>query len=238
MMPAGEPILAVVPCRKGSRRLVGKNMRTVGGIPLIDRTLLCLSRANLPVLTVVSTDDEAVRDRATALGFPPPFMRPPELATDTASSVDVALHALDWLAGQGKAPEMLLLLQVTSPFREPDDLVAAVRLLSGAPAADAVVGVRAVHAAPQHIFAQDGCTRLLRGAICDWVDAPILVPNGALYLVRTTALRSQRTFYPAATLGLPMPSERSIDIDTAEDLLLAEALETVFHSVPARKTAP
>jgi CMP-N,N'-diacetyllegionaminic acid synthase len=238
MMPAGAPILALVPCRKGSRRLAGKNLRTVGGIPLIDRTLFCLARADLPVRTVVSTDDEAVRDRAAALGFPPPFVRPPELATDTASSVDVALHALDWLAGRGEAPAMLLLLQVTSPFREPDDLVAAVRLLSGAPAADAVVGVRTVPAAPQYVFTQDGHTGFLRGAIRESVEPPILVPNGAVYLVRTAALRAQRTFYPVATLGLPMPAERSLDIDTAEDLLFAEALESAFRSAPAGKTAP
>lgn len=238
MMSAGAPILAVVPCRKGSRRLAGKNLRPVGGIPLIDRTLLCLARANLHARTIVSTDDDDVRARAAALGCPPPFVRPAELATDTASSVDVALHALDWLAGVGEEPDMLLLLQVTAPFREPGDLIEAVRLLSDSPAADAVVGLRQLHVAPQYIFARDGVSQYLRGAVRESAKPPIFVPNGSIYLIRTKVLRSQRTFYPPATLGLPMPPRRSLDIDTADDLLIAEALESASGSSLAGKTFP
>jgi CMP-N,N'-diacetyllegionaminic acid synthase len=230
-------VLTIVPCRKGSKRLAGKNLRSVGGIPLIDRTLRCAKRANLNGPIIVSTDDEDIAGRAAAFGLAPPFQRPESLATDDASSLDVALHALDWVAARdGGDPDYVLLLQVTSPFRQPDDIHQAVALLSGNPAADAVVGVQPLHVGPRHVLHQSD-SGLLRTACRADAGVPVLVPNGAIYLVRTTALRNQRSFYPDATMGLVMPASHSIDIDTADDLILADALARILDEAPA-ETAP
>lgn len=216
-------VLTIIPCRKGSKRLPGKNLRLVGGISLLERTLRCAIQAKLNGPIVVSTDDDEVIASATNLGLPPPFRRPATLATDDASSLDVAFHALDWATDQAIYPEYILLLQVTSPFRQAEDIQKALAMLAGNQAAEAVVGVQALHVGPQYILhpAEDGMLH----SVSSWpVAAPALIPNGAIYLVRTASLLNQKTFYPKATLGLTMPASRSIDIDTADDLALAEAL--------------
>jgi len=232
------PILVIVPCRKGSRRLPGKNQKSVGGVPLIDRTLCCLIDSGLNFRLIVSTDDDYVRERAIALGFSPPFVRPDTLATDIASSVDVALHTLDWVEENEYIPSIVLLLQITSPFRVPKDIVDAVNLLATTPAADAVVGVKEIHVAPQHLFVRSDGTQFLQATMRNSVGSPIVVPNGSIYLIRAQALRSKRTFFPAATLGLTLPPERSLDIDTAEDLAVAEVLHSAMMSTSDRRQLP
>lgn len=230
-------VLTIVPCRKGSKRLIGKNLRAVGGIPLIDRTLHCALQANLNGPIIVSTDDDEVANRAAALGLPPPFQRPASLATDEASSIDVALHALDWTSTQNAGdPDYVLLLQVTSPFRRPEDIHQALTLLSDNQAANAVVSVQALHVGPQHVLYR-GNDGMLHAATHKYAAAPALTPNGAIYLIRTAALRKQRTFYPDATLGLTMPASRSVDIDTADDLILVDALYRVFSEQAAGEAA-
>lgn len=224
-MPDG--VLFLIPARGGSQRLPGKNLRTVGGIPLVGRAARTarLAAARLdggPHRVVCSTDDPAIAASARAWGAETPFERPPTLATATATSVDVALHALEALAGSGSAGERfraIVLVQATSPLTTPDDLLRAVERFDAAHGAG-VVSVTAAHPAAWH-QAIDADHRL-RPVAADGADAML---TGAFYVADPTILGRDRRFVePGVTIGMPVLLERSIDIDEPADLEIAEGL--------------
>src|SRR5438093_3043672 len=110
-------ILALITARRGSKRLPAKNVRLLRGVPLITWSIDVVR--NIPEICdiLVSTDDAATAEIARRAGAAVPWLRPAALATDTASSVDVCLHSLDWYEQAHGAVDGLLLLQPTSPFR-------------------------------------------------------------------------------------------------------------------------
>ncbi len=184
-------ILALIPARGASKRLPRKNVRPLGGVPLIGWTIRAAKESGVLERIVVSTDDDEIAAIARSEGAEVPFMRPAELAQDDSSSEAVGEHALHSLAGQdGYEPEYILLLQPTSPLRTADDIRSLIALREKN-AATAVVSFRGGAAAPEL--------------------------NGALYLVRTDVFLEEKTFFPACALHYIMPPERSIDIDTEAD---------------------
>jgi N-acetylneuraminate synthase/N,N'-diacetyllegionaminate synthase len=209
-----RPVLFLIPARAGSRRLPGKNLRTIAGIPLVGRAaMLARSAARLvpdgPHAVVCSTDDPAIADVARAWSAETPFLRPAALADDLATSVDVALHALESLAGAGREHRAVVLLQPTSPLTSPADVAAAVRLFDESGQAS-VATVTPVHAAlDAGGEALPGTARL----------------NGAVYAIAPAELRAERRFVtPGRTRLLSMPAERSVDVDELADLEVAEAI--------------
>ncbi|HEX2616790.1 MAG TPA: acylneuraminate cytidylyltransferase family protein, partial [Flavobacteriales bacterium] len=136
-------VLYLIPARGGSKGLPGKNIRPLLGRPLIAWTIAtaleAAQRRNGRV--VVSTDDAAIAEVARAHGAEVPFMRPAELAGDTASSMDVVLHALRTLTAEGDAFDLVCMLEATSPQRDADDVVGAIDRLAGSPEAESIVGV-------------------------------------------------------------------------------------------------
>lgn len=234
--------LGIVPARGGSKGLRDKNLRTVGGKSLV-RLAIEQARASGAISRVIcSTDSDAIAAEAIRAGGDVPFRRPAELATDAAGSVDVAIHAVREIEGQrGRPVDLVCLLQPTSPLRRPDDVARAVRLLLDDPAADSVVSLcPAEHAQPAWL------RKIVDGAVQpyfeqfasfarrqDLEDYPTAYrPNGAVYVVRRDVLLDQRTFQGRRCLALPMPPERSIDVDTETDLVCAEALWQYLHDRP------
>ena len=111
-------ILALILARGGSKRIAGKNIRKLGGKPLIQWSIDVAKRTPEIDDILISTDDEVIAEVAINQGLSIPWLRPKELSTDTATSVDAALHALDWYEKQSGMVDGLLLLQPTSPFRK------------------------------------------------------------------------------------------------------------------------
>ncbi|HYO44874.1 MAG TPA: N-acetylneuraminate synthase family protein [Candidatus Limnocylindrales bacterium] len=219
-------ILFLVPARGASLRVPGKNLLPIGGIPLVGRA----ARAGLaaaaalpggPHAVVCSTEDDAIAAAAAAWGAQV-VRRPPELATDTATSLDVARHALhahDAL-DRGGPFETLVLLQPTSPLVDPADVVAAVerhRASGGTP----VTSVVATHPGAWHHATGDDGTL---------TPAPPTGPGdvllaGAFYVVGAAHLRAGGSFVePGRTLGHAIRPETAVDVDERVDLAIAEAL--------------
>jgi N-acylneuraminate cytidylyltransferase len=157
-----------------------------------------------------------------------PFVRPAELATGEARSIDVVRHALEVLP---ETYDLLVLLQPTSPLRLAADIDAAVRLCveSGAPAC---VSLTPADKPPQWMHALSE-HQTLQPVLPDYDQAsrrqglpPAYAINGAVYVARTDWIRGQENFVGPETVGYIMPRERSIDIDEELDLVLAEALES------------
>lgn len=223
-------VLAIVPARSGSKAIAGKNLALLAGQPLIAWTLNAAAASQRINRTIVSTDSSTIADTARRLGGDVPFLRPAHLAADDTPMIPVLIHALDWLAEhESYKPDVLLLLQPTSPLRTSADIDGALEKLE-TENADAVVGVSAARTHPALARRIDERGRLVRFvdglALPDRrQDAPAAYEiNGAIYAVRVEVLRRRRSWYNDRTLGYVMPAERSVDIDEPMDLLLAEAM--------------
>lgn len=218
-------LLIVVPARGGSKRLPGKNLRELGGRSLLTRTADALRDSGVSATCVLSTDDDSIAAAGAALGWLVPFRRPASLSGDDAATVPVVLHAVDWfLDSKGQDPTLVMVLQVTSPFRTGSAIAQALERLDARPDADAVVAMTRIDRAPRHIFAL-GAEGYAAPLSTEEAPRPLLMPNGALYLVRTQALRQTGTLFPPRTLPLTMDGVAAIDIDDAGDWRLAQAVE-------------
>lgn len=224
-------VLVVIPARGGSKGLPGKNIKPLGGLPLLGWTAEALRQSHLhEARCLLSTDDIAIAEAGRACGLAAPFLRPAALAGDTAASVDVVLHALDWLAeAHDEHPSWVLLLQPTSPFRPPAVIDLAWKKLHNDPTLDAVIAVKALHCSPGSLFLPDAQGRLQSlddDGISRRQDGPgLLTPNGALYLIRSSVLCAGGNFFPPASAPLPMDAITSLDIDDITDWAMAEALQ-------------
>ena len=122
-------VLGIIPARGGSKGLPGKNIKLLNGIPLIAYTIKEALNSNLEEF-IVSTDSEEIAEVARNYGGKVPFLRPAEIATDNASSLDVVLHALDFMKEhEGKEYDAIMLLQPTTPYRDREDINQAINLL-------------------------------------------------------------------------------------------------------------
>jgi len=225
-------LLILVPARGGSKGLPRKNTKWLGGIPLLGWTAEAVLSAKIGtnVSIVLSTDDAEIAALGRDVGLDVPFLRPVELATDTASVVDVALHALEWHEENRRISHAaVMLLQPTSPFRTPESLATAVAMLQR-DSSDGVIGVKPVYRSLSTMFQRD--TEELLTAIGDNGPSsvrrqdtePMYTPNGALYLIRSQALHEKRSFFAGRLRGLVMDQIASIDIDDPIDWALAEAV--------------
>lgn len=229
-MIAGKKILGLIPARGGSKGLPGKNTRSFCGRPLISWTIDAALESGCIDALVVTTDDRNIAEVARASGAEVPFLRPPELATDTASSIDVAIHAIDWLQKAGHSFDMMILLEPTSPLREASDIKAGISLLLSS-GAGTVVGVcRAESAHPAFMY-----RRGADGRLTPFLDAqptglrrqdiePVFYLEGTLYVSWIDVFRSRRSFYHDDTVGYEVPKWKSIEIDDMTDFVMAEAV--------------
>jgi CMP-N,N'-diacetyllegionaminic acid synthase len=221
-------VLAVVPARGGSKGVHRKNLRLLKGKPLIEYTLQTSLASKYISRLIVSTDDPEIASFSRSLGVEVPFMRPAALASDTASQMDVVLHALEYFQRtNGILYDIVLLLQPTAPLRIVDDIEGALDLLFTAQA-DSVVSFNLVeHNHPYYMYKiTDGNPKPLFeipvGVTRRQDFPPIYIRNGAIYAARSSLLIEQRTFYGKDMRAYIMPSNRSINIDTELDFALAE----------------
>lgn len=227
-MTYGKRVLCVIPARGGSKGVPGKNTRPLRGKPLIAYTIeQALASRNVDRV-VVSTDSPAIADAALAAGAEVPFMRPVELATDAAGSIDVVLHAMEWVwEEEGRPYDVVVLLHATTPLRSVKDIDAVIGLLDGS--ADNVISVTEAHRNPYFNMvetAPDGSVHLVKaGAFLTRQSAPAVFDmNSSIYAWWWDALVRSRSVFPGRTLAYVMPRERSVDIDDETDFILAEAL--------------
>jgi N-acylneuraminate cytidylyltransferase/CMP-N,N'-diacetyllegionaminic acid synthase len=228
-MYRNRKIIAVIPARGGSKGLVGKNVMPLRGKPLvvwtIEQALLCgyIDR------TIVSTDDGNIADIARRHGADVPFIRPLELATDRSSTMDVLVHALDFVGREGKAYDIVVLLQPTSPLRHHSDISGAIKFFFEKRAL-AVVSVCQTEHHPfwTNTLPDDGCMKeFIRPEVENKArqDLPDYYRiSGSLYVADVVSLLTERTFYGERTFAYIMPKERSVDIDSLMDFQFADFL--------------
>lgn len=228
-------LLAVIPARGGSKGLPGKNIRPFAGLPLIAHSVLFAKLCPEITRCVVSTDSPEIAEVARRFGADVPFLRPAELARDESSVWPALRHALAEVErGEGAAYDALLLLDPTSPAREPADVAGAVRRLQASPEAQGVIGVSQPEFTPvSHCVIERGgwMAPLVEGG--DRYERRQEEPtvyriNGSLYVWWAAFVRRHEGSWRAERRYLihEIPESRAMSIDTAEQFERAEWLVT------------
>lgn len=223
-MISGKTVVAIITARGGSKGLPGKNLREVAGRSLIVWTVEQARASKLLDRTILSTDDEAIAAAGRSAGCDVPFIRPAELATDSATSLDVLRHAMR----QIERYDYVVMLQPTSPLRTGSDIDGAIALCV-ANNAPSCVSVSVSSKSPHWMFTLGSDFKLV--PVLPQTQAsrrqefpPVYVLNGAVYVTRWEHLIEGKGFFEPGTIAYQMPPERSLDIDTEFDLRLANAL--------------
>lgn len=218
-------ILAIIPARGGSKGVPRKNIKSLCGKPLIYYTLDAVEPFKAFMDICVSTDDEEIKDIIERYGISIPFMRPRSLATDTASTADVLLHALQFYSEKGRYYDILLLLQPTSPFRKSRHIEEALSLFRDD--IDMVVSVKKSHSAVAicreneqgylELPLNEKASR--RQDLMDFYEY-----NGAIYVIRVESLLRCRNLIFDKKIKYVMDGLSSVDIDDDLDFEYAEFL--------------
>ena len=223
-------LLALIAARGGSKRLPRKNVLKLAGKSLIAWSIEAGLRSKYVDRVIVSTDDEEIAEISKYYGADVPFMRPMELSRDTTSSMDVILHSIRTLEKNGDRYEYLLLLQPTSPLRTEHHIDEAVKFLAEK-AADGVIGVAEMehpiewaNKLPENLSMDGFISEENQGK--PYQDFPQRYRiNGAIYLYKVSAIMmGDGVFLKEGAYAYKMDQMDSIDIDTQDDFLIAEAL--------------
>ena len=226
-------VLGVITARGGSKSVPGKNLKRLGGKPLIAYTVDAARESGVFDRTIVSTEDAAIADAARDLGCELPFVRPAALSADETKHLDVMEHAVRTLRDQGYVADAVMILQPTSPLRRPQDIRASVDLLASS-GADSVVSVSAVpvHYHPLRtlrVDADGNATLFVSGEPVRRRDKrrqdlpPVWAMNGAIYLFRASTLSDpEPSLFGARSVAYEMPHPSGLSIDDLDDWMEVE----------------
>lgn len=228
--------MAVIPARGGSKGLPGKNILLLMGKSVLVYTVEAALQARSLDRVILSTDSEEIAEVGRLAGAEVLFMRPAELATDSAHPTAVLEHAVTYLEEtDGYITELVVTLQPTSPLRVSSDIDDAVQLLQNNGEMDSVITIMEVGLPPYWVLRTDG--PYLRPFIDDGTDYSLMRrqeleqtyrPNGAVYVTRRELLKNRGLIFSAFSQGktgyVLMDPIRSLDIDTQTDFTVIESI--------------
>ena len=220
--------LYVIPARGGSKGIPGKNIKPLNGKPLIAYSIKVARQLADDADICVSTDSQDIADVAESMGLKVPFLRPDHLATDKSGTYEVLLHAVEFYAQKGIEYDTMVLLQPTSPFRTADDVKRALQCYS--PDIDMVVTVMEAATNPyynSYETDENGFLKISKGdgSFVRRQDAPkVWEYNGAVYVINIESLRKMPLSKFTRRRMVEMSRERSLDLDTPIDWMVAEAV--------------
>lgn len=230
--------------RGGSKGLPGKNTKKLGGIPLMAYAIRIAQACPSLAPPIVSTDDQDIADVALQYGADVPFIRPTELASDTAPEWHAWQHAIDWTEANLGAFDIFVSLPATSPFRSVKDVEACVGLLQKRPEVDVVITVKAAERSPYFNMVElndDGRAKLLippAGSVTRRQDAPMAYDvTTVAYAARPGFVMRHNALFEGVVAAIEIPPERALDIDTPLDFAIAEALVSMGMSAQAPSTS-
>jgi CMP-N,N'-diacetyllegionaminic acid synthase len=226
-------ILFVIPARGGSKGLPGKNIKPIAGKPLIAWSIEAAKKAATLIgdgEVIVSTDDQQIAEVAKQYGAKVPFLRPAELSNDTAASIDVIIHAINWMKENGQTFKYVAMIEPTSPQRDEQDLMSAFEKLKNHTSAESIVGVSRTESCHPLFL-----TKLEDSFLVPYenktykvyrrqeIDA-VYFFEGSMYISKIDSLFQRKSFYHEKTLGFEMPKWKSFEIDDTTDFIIIEGL--------------
>lgn len=226
-------ILSIIMARGGSKGVPGKNIRTIGGLPLLAFKARAAQRSKFASRIIVSTDSPEIQEIARSFGVEVPFTRPEQLSSDTATNFAVLHHAMEYFESRGETFDAISMLEPSSPFTKPEDLDQAVEIMQKNDAA-LVVSMRDVDNPAPFVGPIESDGRIsnivhqLKGLrnVNRQVLPHAYTLNGVVYLFRWEALKNRHTFYsdPNRSYGFETDPLHNIEIDTELNLAWAEFL--------------
>lgn len=228
-------ILAIIQARGGSKGIPGKNIKPLAGKPLIAWTIEAARKARSVTRTIVSTDDDDIANCAREHGADVPFLRPPELATDTAKSIGVLQHALEWLAKHERyTPDIVVQLKPTNPLRTEKLIDECVALYQASANIDAVITVSKVPIHPLkmwkfegesvHPFIPENVFGIREAAKMPRQSLPEAFGNNScVHVINPDTIRAGSSI-GTHVKGVVVSREEAINIDEPIDFMVAEVL--------------
>lgn len=223
--------IAFIFARGGSKGVPGKNIKLLGGKPLIAHAIDVARAARGIETVIVSTDDAAIADVARQFGAEVPFVRPAELAQDTSSEWLAWRHAIEWVRAERGPFDLFVSLPATSPFRAVEDVEAVLRAMNDDPEADIAITVAEANRSPYFNMVKlggDGYADLVirpEGKVSRRQDAPAMFDiTTVAYAARPDFVLSANGIFEGKVAAVVVPQERALDIDTPFDFRVAEAI--------------
>tara|TARA_Y100001958_G_C21162123_1_gene495754 strand:- start:46 stop:735 length:690 start_codon:yes stop_codon:yes gene_type:complete len=219
--------LFIIPARGGSKGIPRKNIKKLNGKPLIEYSINQAKRLTDPQNILVSTDDLEIANIASNCGVKPPYLRPKELATDSASSYDVYLNAIKYYESLNIFYDIIVVLQPTSPFRKLENIKDSIKLYKND--IDMVVSVKETNSNPYYVLFEENKNGFLRQSkpsdIIRRQDCPkVYEYNGAVYVINVESLKEKPIYNFMRIKKYLMDEIDSLDLDTPIDWLFAEFL--------------
>lgn len=227
----GKLVVGIIPARAGSKGLPGKNVLPLCGKPLIAWSIEAGKQSKYIDVIIVSTDSEQIAIISRSFGATVPFIRPANLATDDATTIDVVSHTLRYLETEfNQKFEYTVLLEPTSPIRRNDDIDRMLdKLHNSRTDFDAIISLGEAHNHPSLLktinsqrvesFCEDQPTSTRRQD-----NTPVYFPFGIAYICKTTTLFAEKTFYPDRLTHFVIERDQCVEIDDEYDFLTAEAI--------------
>lgn len=225
-------VLFVIAARGGSKGVPKKNIKLLGEIPLIAYKIIAAQKCRYEKRIIVSTDDKEIMNISKKYGAEVPFIRPKELATDYASSIDVVLHTMDWVAeNDTRKYDYVCLLEPSSPFASYKDLDEALRVLDERQG-DTLLGMKEVETVTKFIHPLDETGGLSEfyyalenlSSLRRQDQKREYTMNGCLYISRWDYFIKKKMFHSVKSIPYIMSEEKSIEIDTLYDYEIARMI--------------
>lgn len=224
-------VLGIIPAREGSKGVPQKNIKLLGQKPLLQYSIEAALNANLISDCIVSTDSETIAAISEKLGLTVPFLRPAELATDDAKSIDVVLHSVEFMAHSGKFYDAVCLLQPTTPFRLPGFIDKAIKKFVDSET-DSLISVLPVphEFNPYWLFKKNDT-----GTLKMIIDQPQIISrrqdlpsayyrDGSIYITKTNIILERKSFFGDSIGFIESDVDSHVNIDTSSDWHKAEQL--------------
>jgi len=220
--------LVIIPARAGSKRLPNKNLKLLNGKPLIMHSVDIARKIFSDKEICISTDSNKIKAIVEKSGLDVPFLRPKELAQDSSPTEDVLIHALNWFSKNNYKPDMIILLQPTSPFRRKEDINNAINKFSKK--VDMIVSVKESKANPYfNLYEENGrgfLKKIKKNTFETFQECPkVWELNGSIYIINVKSLQQKgiKEFNRIIKYTIDNPIY-SLDIDTQYDWLIANAI--------------
>ena len=224
-------ILGIIPARGGSKGIPRKNIKLLGGKPLLEYTVNAAKNSELLSRVILSSEDAEIIEVAKKLNLEIPFVRPAEFSTDKASSLEVIKHALEYFEAENNYFDAVCLLQTTSPFREKNLIDRALQKFQDEDL-DSLISVREVPAEynPHWVFEEDK-NHFLKIATGEKEIIPqrqqlrkAFYRDGALYITKTSVIQKQNSLYGKRIGYINTTASPYVNLDEPSDWLKAEEI--------------
>jgi N-acylneuraminate cytidylyltransferase/CMP-N,N'-diacetyllegionaminic acid synthase len=227
-----KKIIGLITARAGSKGIPGKNIKIIDGKPLIAYTIETALQSKYLDKVIVSTDGQEIADISKKYKAEVPFLRPKHLAQDDSTSIDVVMHAIDWLEKENQFFDFLVLLEPTSPLRETKDIDDSIEMLVSHLTAKALVSVAKLNTTPPEfnvILNNNGFISKPSGSTDFKVVrrqdiGDLYFFEGTIFASEITELKKRKIFYHELTLGYVVDDYKAFGLDNPIDLIVINAL--------------